>query len=158
MKTQYMVAGVVLAVVIAGGSFYGGMQYEKSVAMKTASPNVRTFVGGNRQGGSVQDNQATRQGIGQNGGQSGNMRRGGQNGSGFVTGEILSKDDKSLTVKTPDGGSTIIYFASSMNVRKADIGSLSDLAVGQQVMINGKSSADGSVFADTISITPAVIK
>ncbi|MEI8096702.1 MAG: hypothetical protein WCG73_01195 [Candidatus Moraniibacteriota bacterium] len=45
-----------------------------------------------------------------------------------------------------------------MNVRKAERGSLSDLSVGEQIMINGKNSPDGSVFADTISITPALAK
>lgn len=158
MNKKYVILSVVVALCIGGGAFYGGMQYEKNVVAKTTSSNVRTFAGGNRQGGSVQDNQATRQGMGQNGGQSGNMRRGGQNGGGFVTGEILSKDDKSLTIKTPDGGSTIVYFSAAMNVRKADTGSLSDIVVGQQVMINGKNSPDGSIFADTLSIVPPIAK
>jgi hypothetical protein len=146
MKTQHIAAGIVLLAVIAGGAFYGGMQYEKSVAMKTLTANRGAF-GGNRQGGTGTD-QGGQRGAGQNDG-----RRGG----GFVAGEILSKDDKSLTIKTPDGGSTIVYFTDTLSVRKAETGSLSDLATGEQVMVNGKANSDGSVAADTVSIslTPA---
>ncbi len=148
MNNKYVAIVVVALIVVGGGSFYGGMQYDKSVTAQARASARGQFGGG--AGGNGQGGQGGQQRSGMIGGR-------GQ-GGGFVIGEVLSKDDKSLTVKTPDGGSTIIYFSSSMNVRKADIGSLSDLVVGQQVMINGKNSPDGSILADTISITPAVTK
>ncbi len=110
MKIQYAVLSVVVAL---GLGVYGGMQYEKTVATKSAPERVRDFAGGNRQAGGQQ--------AGQNGGA---MRRGGPNGGGFVTGEILSKDEKSLTIKTQDGGSTIVYFTEALGVRKAEAGSV----------------------------------
>lgn len=148
MKKQHIIAAVI-ALCIGGGVFYGGMQYEKNVAAKSQQTNGRNFAGGNRQGGS--DQTGGQRVAGQSGG---GMRRGGANGGGFVTGEILSKDDKSLTIKTTDGGSTIVYFSPTVVVRKAETGSLSDLATGQQVVVNGKSNSDGSLSADTVQITP----
>ncbi len=140
MKTHYVVLMVVAALALGA---VGGMQYEKSVAAK-APANARSFAAGSR-GGSGVANQSGQQG----------MLRGGANGGGFVMGEVLSSDDKSLTVKTADGGSTIVYFSPTMSVRKAEAGTLSDLAVGQQVVVNGKSSTDGTLSADTISIAPS---
>lgn len=149
MKKHYVIISVVAALCI-GGAFYGGMQYEKNVVAKTAQTNVRNFAGGIRQGGAGTGDQTGQRGMGQGGG----MRRGGQSGGGFVAGEILSKDDKSLTVKTSDGGSTIVYFSPTVLVRKAEVGSLTDLATGQQVVVNGKGNADGSLSADTVQIAP----
>lgn len=150
MSNKCIVAFVIALILVGGGSFYGGMQYEKSVVAKAQQTNGRNFAGGSRQGGANLGDQAGQRGTGQNGG----MRRGGANGGGFVTGEILSKDDKSLTIKTPDGGSTIVYFSPAGVVRKAELGSLTDLAAGESVVINGKSNADGSLSADMISIVP----
>lgn len=149
MNNKYVAMVVVALVVVGGGSFYGGMQYDKSVTAQARTAARTQFgggAGGNNQGG---------QGGQQRGGMMGGR---GQNGGGFVTGEILSKDDKSLTIKTPDGGSTIVYFSATVNVRKADIGSLADLSLGQQVTVNGKSSSDGSVVADTISTVLSLAK
>jgi len=146
MNNKYVALAAVALVIVGGGSFYGGMQYDKSVTTQARTATRTQFgggAGGNNQGGQ------------QRGGMMGGR---GQNGGGFVTGEILSKDDKSLTIKTPDGGSTIVYFSATVNVRKADIGNLADLSSGQQVMVNGKSSSDGSVVADTISTVPSVAK
>ena len=139
-----MIAGAVVLVVVAGGAFYGGMQYEKSVIAQTGTTNRGAF-GGNRQAG-IGTDQSGQRGTGQNGG----VRRGG----GLVVGEILSKDDQSLTIKTPDGGSTIVYFTDALNVRKTETGSMEDLMIGAQVMVSGKANSDESVAADTVSITP----
>ncbi|MFZ2187198.1 MAG: hypothetical protein WAV46_01035 [Candidatus Moraniibacteriota bacterium] len=147
MKTQHIIIALVVAAGLSGGAFYGGRQYEKS-AVATAPASVRNFAG--RQGGTSLSDPAGQRGMGQNGG----IRRGGANGDGFVTGEVLSKDDQSLTIKTPDGGSTIAYFSAALSVRKAEIGSLSDLASGEQVTVTGKSNPDGSLSADVIQIMP----
>lgn len=146
MSNKYIAAFVIALILVGGGSFYGGMQYDKSVAAKarvTARTQFGNGAGGNGQGGQSRG---------------GMMGGRGQNGGGFVSGEILSKDDKSLTIKTADGGSTIIYFSDTASVRKAETGSLSDLATGQQVTANGKSNADGSMTADSVSIVPARVQ
>lgn len=131
------------AVIIIGvGMFYTGMQYNKNKAVSQAllrgGNNTAGFQGGNRQGGGQRT--------------PGNAN----NVSGdFVAGDIISKDDKSITVKTRDGGSKIIYFSDSTTVGKSTQGAASDLDTGEQVMANGTSNPDGSIAAQNIQIRPA---
>ena len=140
------IAVTIVAVIIVGAvAFYGGMQYSKS---KSASQQVASRNGGGQF-----------QGQGQGGGnkQSGGQRMGGGNGNqgDLAVGDILSKDEKSITVKMKDGGSKIIYFSDSTTIGKTAEGSAADLNVGQQVMVSGKGSSDGSLTAQNIQIRPA---
>lgn len=148
MNNKYVAMVVAAVAIVGGGSFYGGMQYDKNLTAQVRATRGQGQFGG--AGGNVQSEQRGQQRSGMMGGR-------GQ-GGGFVTGEVLSKDDKSITVKTPDGGSAIVYFSSTLNVRKADVASISDVIVGEQVTVSGKSSSDGSIVADTVSIMPVIAK
>lgn len=141
-KRNHILTMSLLIILVAGGAFYGGMKYGTAKA--------------------AQDRSNQRANFGMNVGPAGSGRQRGQGqgrnnnaGGGFVAGDILSKDDKSITIKTRDGGSQIVYFSDSTTVGKTVDGSLSDLNTGQAVMVNGKANSDGSLVANNIQIRPA---
>jgi len=132
---------VVSVVVVAGLSFYGGMKYgqsNSSADSKGLSSNQRQQMGA------------------QFGGNNGGQRRVGGQAGGLINGEIISKDDKSITVKLRDGGSKIVFYSATTTVGKIVDGTSADLEVGNQVMVNGTTSSDGSVTAQNIQIRPSL--
>ena len=146
-KTVGVIAAV--AIVVGSTSFYGGMKYGQSQNAALGRGGVANLTPAERQ--------ARAQQFGGGGGRMGGASGGGGvGGAGFLTGDVLSKDDTSITVKLNDGGSKIIFLSSSTQVMKAATGSLSDLAVGERISITGTSNADGSVFAQTVQIRPSM--
>ena len=143
MNKKALVIAIVALLIGGGGGFFGGMKYAQ---MQPSS--VRA--------GFAQFQNLTpeqRQQMLQNGG--GTVVRRGGSGANFVTGEILSKDDTSITVKLPDGGSKIVLFSDSTNIAKTDNGSSGDLTVGETVAASGTANSDGSITAQSIQIRPA---
>src|SRR5438105_15347172 len=116
---------VVLLILIGGGSFYGGMKYAN--AKVAATPSARGGAGNFR------------------GGAGGGTGRVGSGRGGFASGEIISSDSSSVTIKLRDGGSQIIFFSTSTQIMKASPGSTNDLKAGASVMVNGSANQDGSV-------------
>lgn len=127
---------IIAAVVLIGASFYGGMKYGQNQ---------------NKRGGNFGPGMA--QGGGQFGGRGGAGIRNGQ--GSFSVGELIAKDDKSITLKLADGGSKIILFSDKTVVSKFYQGTMADLTIGQQLMIQGKASAGASLIAESIQIRPA---
>ena len=133
---------IMVCVVVAVAAFYGGMKYQGQGnpldALKNMSQDERRQLFQQTGGGS-----------------GGNGNRGGRGGNGGAMGEILSKDDKSITVKLRDGGSKIIFYSDSTQIGKMAKGSKDDLSVGTNVFVNGAANQDGSVNAESIQIRPA---
>ncbi len=146
---------IVVAVVVGGGAFYGGMKYAES-----KSPRGQ-FSRGDFQNLSPEERQQRFQELGANaGGAFGGDHQGGpsdrRSGGGFTAGEIISKDDKSITVKMRDGGSKIIFYSNTTEVGKFVNGAPSDLEIGKTVTINGSTNPDGSITAQSIQIRSAM--
>ena len=140
-KQNEIIIATLTVLVVAGIAFYGGLIYQKNYG----KINPQNFSHDRQNGNSNRQGRA--------GG--GAMIPGGPNRDGsFISGEVLSKDDKSITVKTRDGGSKIIYFSGSTTVGKTVDGSANDLNTGIQIMATGKTGADGSLAADNIQIRP----
>lgn len=117
----------ITAVVVAIISFYGGMKY-------------------------VQQNSAgARQQFSQ---QARSQRTGGFQAveGGLITGQVSSKDSQSITVKTRDGSSRIVFYSSSTAVNKQVAGSTNDISPGTEVMVGGMQNSDGSFTAQSIQI------
>lgn len=127
--------GVVAALVFGASGFYGGVKYQQS-----KMSNGMMFAGA-RNGTAGDVNAKARQVFGGMGGQ-----------KGMIIGEIISKDDTSIIVKLPDGGSKIIFFSGSTTVNKSVSGALADLETGKTAMITGADNSDGSITAQNIQI------
>src|SRR5665647_422001 len=120
MPKKNIIITVALVIVVGAGAFFGGTVYEKSSLTKAG-----LLRGGNNLG--------NRQGPGQNQGRPGSMGFNRGADGNFVAGEVISKDDKSVTIKTQDGGSKIIFFSDSTIVGKSTQGTAADLNAGEQV-------------------------
>jgi hypothetical protein len=134
---------IIALVVIGGGAFYGGMKYGQS---KGSFGNLTRQ---NFQNLSEEQRQQLSQGnIG------GSFQRGigGGAGTNFLSGEVIAKDEQSLTLKMSDGGSKIIFFSDSTSISKMTNGSINDIEIGKQITVNGQQNSDGSYTAQSIQI------
>lgn len=126
MKNNYLIT-IILVLVFAGAGFYGGMKYQQS---------------------KLGDRQFTMR--------NGQQLRNGNNRSGFrpVAGEIISADEKSITVKLQDDSSKIIFINDKTVINKAQTVSKSELKVGEKVSVFGSENTDGSVTGQNIQLDP----
>src|SRR3989339_1789588 len=124
----------VVGIIILVGVFYGGMIYGKS-QVPTRGQGMQAFG----QNGVDGTTRGIRNGVGM---------------GGFVVGEIICKDDKSITVKLQDGGSKIIFLGANTTIAKTAVGATADLTVGTQVSVTGTTNTDGSVTAQSVQIRP----
>jgi hypothetical protein len=135
MNKTNVIAVVVIVGIVGVAAFFSGMKYGR-----------KDQPAGNRQ---IMANFQGRQ-FGNGGMQAARGR--GASGGGFVNGEIIKKDDTSVTVKLPDGGSKIIFINASSSVLKSTAGSAADLEAGKAVSINGTANSDGSMTAQMIQL------
>ncbi len=78
-----------------------------------------------------------------------------RNGS-ITAGEIVSKDDTSITLKLRDGSSKIVFYSTSTGIQKTATGTPADLTVGEQVAVTSSQNQGGSLTAQSIQIRPAM--
>lgn len=148
----------ILIIIIGGGCFYGGMKYSSAKVKNSASLSAPTRNFQDFQNMNQEERQQRIQDMG-------GIRRAGsgqQAVSGSISGEIISKDEKSITVKLRDyrqgesqnesGGSKIIFFSDSAKISKLAEGSAEDLQIGKNISVFGQANSDGSVIAESIQL------
>lgn len=151
MKKKQIIIAIIVLVLVGGVSFYSGYKVGQSSRIVRGA-NGQMF--GQNGGGAMMG--------GANGIRSGRPGQAGPGGAGgaggamtLVSGEVLSKDATSVTLKLRDGGSKIIFIATSTALQKTVSGSVTDLVIGTQITASGPTNADGSINAVTINQRPA---
>ena len=152
MSKKIIIIIILSNIAALGVGVYGGMKYSDSKSYQN-----RLLQSGfqNMQNLSPEERQARFQGAGTNTGAgfrvgaSGGQRGG---GSGFAAGEILSKDEASITLKLADGGSKIIFFSDTTLIKKSENGVVGDLEIGKGAVISGSTNSDGSITANSIQL------
>lgn len=130
MKNNNILIIFLVAILVGAGAFFAGMKYQQS----KQPAFTRQFGGG----------QGIRNGQGQ----------GTRQGFRPVNGEIISSDEKSITVKLQDGSSKIVLLSDKTEINKAASGTKDDLKVGEKVAVFGNENSDGSVTAQNIQLNP----
>lgn len=132
MKQNQILITAFVVIAVGVSAFFGGMQYQKM---------QRGQFG---QGRLTGQNPAM-----------GNQFRGGQANMGRpVSGEIISSDDKSITVKLADGSSKIVLLNEQSKIMEATSSTKQSLTSGKNVMVFGTTNQDGSVTASNIQLNP----
>lgn len=126
---------IIVALVVGSAAFFGGMQYQKT---QTSGPMMQGQFGGPSAGAP--------------GGRFQGRGVGSSQGIMPVSGEIISQDDTSITVKLQDGSSKIVILSGNTNINKSSEGSKSDLKTGERVTAFGTTNSDGSITAQNVSI------
>ena len=132
MNKKQIITTVALILIVGAGMFWAGRKYEAKKEMQFAQTNKQT-VGASSQQGSGQA--AAR--------------------SDMAVGEVTAKDESSMMVKLADGSLKKVMFSGATTVRKTDSIGVSDVAVGQQVTVSGKTNDDGTLAAAAVAIRPA---
>lgn len=141
-RTVRIILGIVVLLLVAGVSFYGGTVYGKN--------QEQAALAARRQGALA--------GAGANGqfpgqGQSGaNARAGGQ--GGMLFGQIENIGDDTLVVKDNNGKQTQVKVTDTTLIEKQASVKLADLAEGETVMVSGSQGTDGTITARSVQVAP----
>lgn len=136
MNNPKILLVIALVVLVAGaGGFFAGVQYQKT--QRVSAGNLQALRGQFGQGNRAQISGMPFQGQGRP-----------------VSGEVIDRDEKSITVKLADGGSRIVFVGETAKVNKMTSGVKDDLVEGAQVFVTGTENSDGSVTAQSIELNP----
>lgn len=139
MNSKNIIIVVVVAAVFAAGGFFGGIKYQQGKAASAATAARANFAAGSAGG------------FGRRGG------AGGAAGGGFVTGQLLSMDSSSVTIKLPNNaGTKIVFYSGSTQISQPQPVQATELKTGENLVITGTPNSDGSVTAQSIQVRPAM--
>jgi hypothetical protein len=133
-NNTFPVTTIAIIVVVGIACFFGGMKYQS-----TKLPMFNRQAFGGPQGGPSGMRSAM-------GGRAGANRP--------VSGEVISTDEKTVTVKMTDGSSKIVLISASTQINKASEATKTDITTGMKVAVFGQTNSDGSVTAQNIQLNP----
>lgn len=149
MKKYYWITGaVILALLLSGGSFYGGILYQTQRANQ-----LRTnFLASRGSFNNGQENEGGNNPFFANGsGQGGGGLRGAFGGG--VTGQVKSLEGNVLQISTPQNVTTVNLSGTTV-IQKYAAGAATDLQQGQRVIVSGPRDDQGDITATQIMILP----
>ena len=137
-RIVWIILGIVVLLLVAGGSFYGGTLYGKSQAQTAFTA---------RRPGGFGDANGAGQGL-----PGANARAGGQ--GGMLFGQIEEIGDGVLTVTDNNGKQTKVTVTDTTLIEKQASVKLTDLAQGETVMVSGSTGTDGTITARSVQVAP----
>jgi hypothetical protein len=145
-RLGWIVAGVAGVLLVAGGSFYGGVAYQRA---QLASAQARFFAdrGGRTGEGNFPGGLAGGGGF-FNGGLGGAGQGGGARG---VFGTVKSIDGDTILVSTPQDVTTVKLTQATV-VQQMIAADSSALQAGQQISVRGDRDSSGVVTATSLQI------
>jgi hypothetical protein len=130
MSKKRIIKIVIVAVIVVGLSFYSGMKFG---GRKSSPGSMGQFGQRNTSGTS----------------------KGMRSGTGVTSGEVIAKDNETLTIKMIDGSTKIVFYSPSTDLQKTVAGNIADLVVGKEITVIGPANADGSLTAKSIQLRTA---
>ncbi len=150
---------VFAALLLAGAGFVAGIQMEKHNAPAAAGlpPGLAAFANGRANGafnGAFNGGGAGRiAGVGGAGAGAPGATGAQATPTGGTTGTVKLVDGTNVYVTTSDGSIVKVTTSPTSKVSKTTPGAVSDLKAGDTVVVQGATSADGSVAATAITQT-----
>lgn len=126
-KSKILIILGVLIIAIGVGGFFAGMKYQQSKLPQGLREREMR----------ARDGQIVR-----------------RSGANMIRGEIISKDDESITVKQADDSSKIVLLSENTTISKSQEGTVDDLKEGAQVIIFGQENSDKSITAQNVQLNP----
>jgi hypothetical protein len=145
MKKILMVVGaILLAALIAGGSFWGGMAYQSNQASQ-----VRANFANAR--GQSDLGQFPGAGSGFPASGTPNAQFPGAFGGGGTIGTVKTIDGNVLTISTAQDVATV-NLSDTTQIEKSENGSTADIQPGMRVTVSGQTDSNGNITASRITI------
>jgi hypothetical protein len=149
-KGLIIVGAVILAGLVAAGSFWAGMTYQTNKAEQSRA----NFINARGQFGDGQFPQDGQLPGGDQFFQEGQLPGAGQGGvfgRGGTFGQVKSVDGNELTISTAQDVATV-HTSDATQIEKTVLGSISDLQPGTRVLVVGQNEKDGTLSASLIQI------
>jgi hypothetical protein len=152
-KSLKIILGAVVVVLIAAGSFYGGMVFGKQQATAAAATVPFNFPEGFQppDGATLPGDGTGRFGARGQAGAAGGLAA----QPGMLFGAIQSIDGDTLLIVDANGAQKRVQVTNTTLIEKNASVEVGDLAAGETVIVSGSENDDGSVTARSVQVAQA---